>query len=93
MRYPLAIVPVFNSKKGIFPANASAASIAAFVYSFEEGFNSSSQTYSGVGIYNYSYILRDKKADGELITVTYVSEIGKPELIKIPIEKIKNYLF
>lgn len=41
----------------------------------------------------YSYILRDKKADGELITVTYVSEIGKPELIKIPIEKIKNYLF
>jgi 3-dehydroquinate synthase len=41
----------------------------------------------------YSYILRDKKADGELITVTYVSEIGKPELIKIPIEKIKDYLF
>ena len=41
----------------------------------------------------YSYILRDKKADGELITITYVSEIGKPELIKIPIEKIKDYLF
>ena len=30
-----------------------------FVYSFEEGYNSASQTYYGVGLYNYSYVLRD----------------------------------
>ena len=40
----------------------------------------------------YSFILRDKKADGDSITVTYVSEIGKAELIKLPIEKIQDYL-
>ena len=28
-------------------------------YSFEEGFNSASQTYFGVGTYNFSYVLRD----------------------------------
>lgn len=30
-----------------------------FIYSFEEGYNSASQTYLGVGAYNYSYILHD----------------------------------
>ncbi len=29
------------------------------IYSFEEGYNSASQTYQGVGLYNYRYILRD----------------------------------
>ena len=33
--------------------------IDVFIYSFEEGFNFASQTYSGVGAYNYSYILHD----------------------------------
>ena len=33
--------------------------IDVFVYSFEEGYNSASQTYFGVGLYNYSYILHD----------------------------------
>ncbi len=33
--------------------------IDVFIYSFEQGFNSSSQTYSGIGFYNYSYILHD----------------------------------
>lgn len=33
--------------------------IDVFVYSFEEGYNSASQTYYGVGTYNYSYVLRD----------------------------------
>lgn len=33
--------------------------VDVFVYSFEEGYNSASQTYYGVGTYNYSYILRD----------------------------------
>lgn len=30
-----------------------------FVYSFEEGYHSASQTYFGVGLYNYSYVLHD----------------------------------
>lgn len=29
------------------------------VYSFEEGFNFASQSYWGIGLYNYSYVLRD----------------------------------
>lgn len=33
--------------------------IDVFIYSFEEGYNSASQTYYGVGLYNYSYVLRD----------------------------------
>ena len=33
--------------------------IDVLVYSFEEGYNSASQTYFGVGLYNYSYVLRD----------------------------------
>lgn len=33
--------------------------IDVFVYSFEEGYNSASQTYFGVGTYNYAYVLRD----------------------------------
>ena len=30
-----------------------------FIYSFEEGYNSASQTFFGVGVYNYSYVLHD----------------------------------
>ena len=33
--------------------------IDVFIYSFEEEFNFASQTYSGVGLYNYSYVLHD----------------------------------
>ena len=33
--------------------------IDVFIYSFEEGYNSASQTYFGIGGYNYSYVLRD----------------------------------
>ncbi len=33
--------------------------IDVFIYSFEEGYNSASQTYLGTGGYNYSYVLRD----------------------------------
>jgi len=33
--------------------------IDVFIYSFEEGYNSASQTFFGVGTYNYSYILHD----------------------------------
>ena len=33
--------------------------IDVFVYSFEEGFNFASQTYTGVGTFNFSYVLHD----------------------------------
>ena len=33
--------------------------VDVFIYSFEEGYNSASQTYFGIGGYNYSYVLRD----------------------------------
>ena len=33
--------------------------VDVFIYSFEEGYNSASQNHFGVGLYNYSYVLRD----------------------------------
>ncbi|MBO7698362.1 MAG: sugar ABC transporter permease [Erysipelotrichaceae bacterium] len=33
--------------------------IDVLIYSFEEGYNFASQTYSGTGLYNYSYVLHD----------------------------------
>ena len=33
--------------------------VDVIIYSFEEGYNSAAQTYFGVGIYNYSYVLHD----------------------------------
>ena len=33
--------------------------VDVFIYSFEEGFNSASQTFFGTGIYNYRYVLHD----------------------------------
>lgn len=33
--------------------------VDVFIYSFEQGYNSASQTYHGIGIYNYSYVLHD----------------------------------
>ena len=33
--------------------------VDVFIYSLEEGYNSASQTFFGVGIYNYSYVLHD----------------------------------
>lgn len=33
--------------------------VDVLIYSFEEGFNSASQSYFGVGWYNYGYVLRD----------------------------------
>ena len=33
--------------------------IDVFIYSFEEGYNSASETFFGTGLYNYSYVLHD----------------------------------
>ena len=33
--------------------------VDVLIYSFEEGYNSASQMYTGIGFYNYGYVLRD----------------------------------
>ena len=33
--------------------------VDVIIYSFEEGYNSASQTMFGVGLYNFRYVLRD----------------------------------
>lgn len=33
--------------------------VDVFIYSFEEGFNFASQTYQGIGTYNFEYVLHD----------------------------------
>lgn len=33
--------------------------VDVFIYSFEENFNFASQSYTGIGFYNFSYVLRD----------------------------------
>ncbi|MBR2381072.1 MAG: 3-dehydroquinate synthase [Clostridia bacterium] len=40
----------------------------------------------------FDFILRDKKADGDSITITFVNEIGKAELRRLPIEDIKDLI-
>ncbi len=73
--------------------------IDVFIYSVEEGFNSSSQTYSGVGLYNYSYILRDPyfiqalKNTFILVIITVPVSTALSLLISVglsSIEKLRN---
>lgn len=69
--------------------------IDVFIYSFEEGFNSSSQTYSGVGFYNYSYILHDPyflqalKNTFILVMITVPLSTGLSLLISVGLSSIK----
>ena len=69
--------------------------VDVFVYSFEEGFNSSSQTYSCVGIYNYSYVLRDPyfiqalKNTFILVMITVPISTGLALLISVGLSSVK----
>lgn len=69
--------------------------IDVFVYSFEEGFNSSSQTYYGIGFYNYSYILRDPyflqalKNTFVLVIITVPLSTGLALLISVGLSSVK----
>lgn len=66
-----------------------------FVYSFEEGYNSASQTYYGVGIYNYSYVLHDPyflqavKNTFLLVMITVPLSTGIALLISVGLSSIK----
>ena len=40
----------------------------------------------------FELMLKDKKADQDKITLVKVRELGKAELVKVPMEECKNYL-
>ena len=69
--------------------------IDVFVYSFEEGYNSASQTYFGTGIYNYRYVLRDPyflqavKNTFLLVIITVPLSTGLALLISVGLSSIK----
>ena len=69
--------------------------IDVFVYSFEEGYNSASQTFSGTGVYNYSYVLHDPyflqavKNTLILVAVTVPLSTGLALLISVALSSIK----
>ncbi len=69
--------------------------IDVFVYSFEEGYNSASQTFSGTGLYNYSYVLHDPyflqavQNTLILVAVTVPLSTGLALLISVALSSIK----
>ncbi len=69
--------------------------IDVFVYSFEEGYNSASQTYFGTGLYNYSYVLHDPyflqavKNTFILVIITVPVSTGLALLISLGLSAIK----
>ena len=69
--------------------------VDVFVYSFEQGYNSASQTYSGVGLYNYSYVLHDPyflqavKNTFILVMITVPLSTGISLLISLGLNSIK----
>ena len=69
--------------------------IDVFVYSFEEGYNSASQTFSGTGMHNYSYVLHDPyflqavKNTLILVAVTVPLSTGLALLISVALSSIK----
>ena len=73
--------------------------IDVFIYSFEEGYNSASQTFFGVGLYNYQYVLRDPyflqavKNTFILVVITVPVSTGLALLISVglaSVKKVKN---
>ena len=69
--------------------------IDVFIYSFEEGYNSASQTVFGVGWYNYSYVLHDPyflravKNTLILVVITVPLSTGLALLISVGLNSIK----
>lgn len=69
--------------------------IDVFIYSFEEGFNFASQSFFGVGTYNYSYILHDPyflqavKNTFILVIITVPLSTGVALLISLGLSSIK----
>ena len=70
--------------------------IDVFVYSFEEGYNSASQTYFGTGLYNYDYVLHDPyfmqalRNTFILVIITVPLSTGFALLISLALNSIKK---
>ena len=70
--------------------------IDVFIYSFEEGYNSASQSYFGVGLYNYLYILHDPyflqalKNTFILVFITVPVSTGLALLISLGLNSIQK---
>lgn len=66
------------------------------VYSMQEGYNSASQTYSGIGFYNFSYVLRDPyflqavKNTFLLVIITVPLSAGLALLLSLALSSIKK---
>ena len=69
--------------------------IDVLIYSFEEGYNSASQTSFGTGFYNYGYVLRDPyflqavKNTFILVVITVPVSTGLALLISVGLSSIK----
>lgn len=69
--------------------------IDVFIYSFEEGYNSASQTAFGTGLYNYQYVLRDPyflqalKNTFILVAITVPLSTGIALLISVGLSSVK----
>ena len=69
--------------------------IDVLIYSLEEGYNSASQTYFGVGAYNYAYVLHDPyflqalKNTFILVIITVPLSTGIALLISVGLNSIK----
>lgn len=69
--------------------------IDVLIYSFEEGYNSASQTFFGVGFYNYEYVLHDPyflqavKNTFILVVITVPLSTGLALLISVGLASIK----
>ena len=70
--------------------------VDVFIYSFEEGYNSASQTFFGVGMYYYQYVLRDPyflqalKNTFILVAVTVPLSTGLALLISVGLSSIQG---
>ena len=70
--------------------------VDVFIYSFEENFNSVSQMYTGVGVYNYQYVLQDPyflqavKNTFLLVIITVPLSTGLALLISLGLSSIKK---
>lgn len=70
--------------------------IDVFVYSLEEGYNSASQTYLGVGAYNFSYVLHDPyflqalKNTLILVLITVPLSTGVALLISVALSSVQK---
>ena len=70
--------------------------IDVFIYSLEEGFNSASQTFTGVGLYNYLYVLHDpyflQALENTLILVAITVPVstGLALLISLALSKVQK---